>query len=69
MITLDRINDTQSQICPLDIWKHCLKKFNVFHRDFFEKINYFTQIPRNRTDGTNLPSMPYISNELVNCHN
>ena len=36
MITSDRINDTQPQICPLDIWKHCLKKFNVFHHDFFE---------------------------------
>ena len=36
MITLDRINDTQPQICPLDIWKHRLKKFNVFHHDFFE---------------------------------
>ena len=36
MITSDRINDTQLQICPLDIWKHCLKKFNVFHHDFFE---------------------------------
>ena len=36
MITLDRINDTQPQICPLDVWKQCLKKFNVFHHDFFE---------------------------------
>ena len=41
MITLDRINDTQPQICPLDIWKHCLKKFNVFHHDFFVKNKLF----------------------------
>ena len=71
MITSDRINDTQPQICPLDIWKHCLKKFNVFHHDFFETKLFHadSKKPYSTSNRTNLPSMPCISNELVNCHN
>ena len=57
MLTLDKTNHAQPQFCPLDIWKHCLKKFNVFHHDIFKtklykpsftvlRLKYRAQFPR-----------------------